>query len=165
MSRSESGSGAGRVGTEPKPESESESKPDPESNPGADPGSPSSLVGAAVEVGVYALTVSLWITASAIAVGIGSGTGVIAAKNALFVLGWLAFGVVAIQLFPTGYDGGTGSTHRSRIDAAVARFPPLRWYWDERHDERATPLARRFGAAVAVLASSAVMEFGFGVGT
>lgn len=137
----------------------------PESKPSAGPDSPLWLLGGVVEVGVYALTVALWTAGSVIAVGVGSGVGVAAAKNALFVLGWLAFGVVAIRLFPTGYDGGAGTTRRSRLDAAVSRLPPLRWYWDEGPGERSTPLARQFGAAVAVLASSAVLEFGFGVGT
>ncbi len=135
------------------------------SEPGAGPDSSRSILGGVVEVSVYALTVSLWTAAFVIAVGVGSGAGVAAAKNALFVLGWLAFGVVAIRLFPTGYEGGTGTTRQSRFDAAVSRLPPLRWYWDEEPHERATPIARQFGAAVAVLASSAVLEFGFGVGT
>jgi len=115
---------------------------------------------------VYAVTVSAWVAAVVLGVSVGAGWGLGGGNNALFVVGWLAFGVVAVRLFPTGYgERTTGSTRRSRFDATVARLPPLRWYWTEAREPAATPLARQFGASIGLLVTSAALEFGLGVGT
>lgn len=125
-----------------------------------------SLATGVIEVGVYAATVSAWVSAVILAVSVGAGWGIVGGNNALFVVGWLAFGVVAVRLFPTGHgERTTGTTRRSRFDAAVARLPPLRWYWRGSREPAATPLARQFGASVGLLVTSAALEFGFGVGT
>ncbi len=124
------------------------------------------LAAGVVEVGVYAVTVSTWVTAALLAVSVGVGWGLVGGNNALFVVGWLAFGVVAVRLFPTGYgERTTGTTGRSRFDSTVGRLPPLRWYWGGSRDPAATPLARQFGASVGLLVTSAALEFGLGVGT
>jgi len=127
-----------------------------------------SLSAGAVDVGLYAATVSLWTTVATLGVGVALGWGLGGGKNLLFVVGWLAFGVVAVRLFPHkrgGDETERGTTRRSRFDAVVARFPPFRWYRDEDGRSAATPLLRQLGATIAVLAASALLEFGLGIGT
>lgn len=111
------------------------------------------------ETAVYAGTVGLIATAAVAAVVAPLGSGWTGLKTGLFVLGWVIFGVVSIRLAV----GGSRGSGRSPTDQLLARVPPLRWYWT--NARTMSPLVvRQLAGAVTILALSAGLEFGAGVG-
>lgn len=123
-----------------------------------------SYVTSAVEVSLYGLTAALVGTLAVSITLVPFGFTLVGLKTGLFVVGWLAFGVVSIRLF-RGSQPTQTTADLSQFDRTLARAPPLRWYWTEETSPASRPIVRQFGAAVGVLATSAVLEFGFGVGT
>lgn len=122
-----------------------------------------SALAGAIEASIYGVTVAL-VTTAALAVVVAPLWSLAALKTALFVVGWLGFGIVSIRLFSGRVDTGK-TAERSRFDRTVAVFPPLRWHWREGTATASSPVVRQFAGAAAILAVSALLEFGFGVGT
>jgi len=123
-----------------------------------------SHVGSAVEVGLYSLTAALVGTTAVGLVLLPFGLSLVSLKTGLFVVGWLAFGVVAIRLFRGTVTTQT-TAELSGFDRTLLRVPPLCLYWNEDTTPVSRPIVRQFGAALGILALSAALEFGLGVGT
>jgi len=78
------------------------------------------------------------------------GLSLVSLKTGLFVVGWLAFGVVAIRLFRGTVTTQT-TAELSGFDRTLLRVPPLCLYWNE----DTTPARGRLSASLAQrLASS-----------
>lgn len=113
--------------------------------------------------------VALLVSVSAV-VSFPVGWGWVGVKVALFFVGFLFFGVSALQLRPkppwkreeSDGDSESGKRKETHFQVLVQRIPPLGRY-GLAPDERLSPATKLFVASVLVLAVSYVMEAGFGV--
>lgn len=122
----------------------------------------------AIEFGLWVATVATIVVVLGGGVGYGLGGSLVGAKYALFVVGFLLFGVGTLAIQPPKPGGSRRwfsieNDEQTRLDAAIQRLPPL--------DEQPLPQERRIGngaklfvASLVVLGVSALLEFGFGVG-
>ena len=119
-----------------------------------------------VEFVVWVAVVAASIVALAVGVGFATGSGLLGAKYALFVVGFLLFGVGSLALQPdepTGEDRWVSfDDEETRVDEVVQLVPPL----DDEYlpaDERVGYDVKLFALSLVVLGVSALMEFGLGI--
>lgn len=120
----------------------------------------------------YTTTVTAVIFAAASVVSFVFGFGWIQVKKLLFIIGILAFGYGTFALWPTSpwkREEGTqpkqpsiGEREETRIQAVAQELPPAR-FRQIPVDERLPIGVKLFLASLAILATSAAMEFVFGV--
>lgn len=120
-----------------------------------------------VEFVVWALVVGGVITAGCIALGLVVGGSLVTAKYALFVVGFLMFGLGSLAIQPTSPRRdeprfSLDSDGQHRFEARIQALPPLR---GERlpFDRRIGRDAKLFAASLVVLGASLFLEFGLGV--
>lgn len=125
----------------------------------------------ALDALAYAGLVAAATLALALVGAVVTGGGLARTKLILFIVGWLLLMVATVRLWPRSpkdVDPGAGTaaatvtpTERTRIEAAVAALPPLRYL--ERPSHRLSPPAKLFVGSLLVLAISLLLEVGFGV--
>lgn len=96
------------------------------------------------------------------------GTGLGGIKNLLFILGFLVFGVGAIELRPpapwrSGKRFSIEPDEEPRLGRAIQRLPPMRDH-ELPFEERIGRGPKLFAASLVVLVASFVLEVGLGVG-
>ncbi|WP_129114163.1 DUF7555 family protein [Halegenticoccus tardaugens] len=106
--------------------------------------------------------------AAATAASFALGAGFVGAKHLLFYAGFALFGYSTLRLRPKPSwkrerDGAESSPREETRFQRLARVP-LPESWVLPPEERVPPPAKLFVGSLAVLATSAAMEFVFGVG-
>lgn len=118
-----------------------------------------------LDLGGYAITVAVLAGAVALAVGIGTGGGLVRTKALLFLLGFVLMGYATVRLWPRTPDDvrRPGLAPRRGPDVIDRRVPPAAWAPAPPAERAPAPATKLFVASLLVLATSFVMEVGFGV--
>lgn len=120
-----------------------------------------------VEFLFWVATVAGVVVLACVGVGVAVGAGLVGAKYALFVVGFVLFGVGSLAIQPASPHRETERFTLDRggetmVEAAIQRLPPL--------DDARLPRERRvsrdvklFAVSLVVLGVSVLLEVGFGV--
>ena len=119
-----------------------------------------------VEFVLWVGTVATLVTGVSLILGFVIGGGLLMAKYAMFVLGFLLVGIGSLGLQPQRPHKDEKplvlDTSQNRLEARIQELPPLR---DEqlRFERRIGRAPKLFVAGLVVLGVSILLEFGFGV--
>lgn len=135
----------------------------------------SGIVLALTHTAIYAVVLTVLLTAAALVVTAATGGTLVRTKFLLFGAGWILMAYAVIRLWPTSPEevhSNTNSTLRSgvgediedqpRLQYVLTKYPPVAWLPAPPAQQQLDPRTKLFVASLFVLFASYLLETVFG---